>query len=58
MKVEEVRDRVWTFYQNHLQKLQYSGFSDLPKTKPNVTVRNVVKRIQPQKLKSDTKNIL
>lgn len=54
----DAEDRVWTLYENYIEVLVESGFNEVHKTHPHISIKHIYNIIEHSQLKRCMKNIV
>ena len=55
--VKDSSSRVWTFYQRYLTRLENHGIGDLPDANPQVVIKQLLNKVEPEELRLRMKAI-
>lgn len=58
LNIAEAEDRVWSLHHHYLTVLEAAGMPDLPTQKPHISIKHMIKRIQPVQLRQRMKDIV
>lgn len=58
MHISDAQDSIWTLQREYRLALNFAGYGDLPDTKPHIAIQHIIKRLDPNDLKSRMMDIV